>query len=92
MGQLSRLLASALLMGPAKVPGLRLSSSSRAARLFCSLSFALVTLTLFRIETYRGISAGWQKVAIRSHQADAERLLALLQKVRPDFYSRVSAL
>jgi hypothetical protein len=51
-----------------------------------------VTLALFQVETYRGVSAGWQKVSIRPHKAEAEKLLALLQKVRPDFSSRVSAL
>jgi hypothetical protein len=90
MGQLSRLPASALLMASAKATRQGLGSLSRALKALYPLPLALVTL--YRIETYRGISAGWQKVALKASKQEAEALLSLLEKVRPDFYSRISSL
>lgn len=42
------------------------------------------------VQTYRGISTGWQNVAIRKPE-DATRLYSLLHRVRPDWKHRMRA-
>ena len=40
------------------------------------------------VQTYRGLSAGWQTVSVRPAE-DAIRLYGILQKVRPDWTHRM---
>ena len=59
---------------------------------------------MFQVSTYRGVSAGWQTVVspaqpwlIRSinptrSAADSARLLTLLNRVRPDYSNRQTAI
>ena len=48
----------------------------------------MVHLPLFRVETYRGTTTGWQTVGIRPAKTAGDFLI-LLAKVRPDYIHRL---
>ena len=49
-------------------------------------------LTYQGCATYRGILAGWQPVGSPRNYADTQRLLSLLNRIRPDFINRIQIL
>ena len=49
-------------------------------------------LTYRGCATYRGTVAGWQPVGSPRNYADTQRLLSLLNRVRPDFINRIQIL
>ena len=49
-------------------------------------------LTYRGCATYRGTLAGWHPVGSPRNYVDTQRLLSLLNKVRPDFINRIQIL
>jgi hypothetical protein len=49
-------------------------------------------ITYKGVATYRGIQAGWVAVGGPRNKQDTERLLSLVNRIRPDFISRVKIL
>jgi hypothetical protein len=49
-------------------------------------------ITYKGVATYRGIQAGWVAVGGPRNQQDTERLLSLVNRIRPDYISRVKIL
>jgi hypothetical protein len=49
-------------------------------------------LTYRGCATYRGTQAGWQPVGQPRNYVNTQRLLSLLNKVRPDFINRIQIL
>jgi hypothetical protein len=49
-------------------------------------------LTYRGCATYRGTRAGWQPVGSPRNYADTQRLLSLLNRIRPDFINRIQIL
>ena len=47
---------------------------------------------MFQVSTYRGMAAGWQPVGQPRSADSAARLLTLLNRVRPDFSNRQTAI
>ena len=47
---------------------------------------------MFQVSTYRGMAAGWQSVGKPRSADSAARLLTLLNRVRPDFSNRQTAI
>jgi hypothetical protein len=49
----------------------------------------MTTTNTATVATWRGVSAGWVAVGGSRGQADAERLLQLLDRVRPDYRNSI---
>ena len=49
----------------------------------------LLSLSMFKVCTYRGVSQKWQTVTVKDTKEAAERFLLLLSKVRPDYSSKI---
>ena len=63
--------------------------SSPPFRPIVSKSSAMLSMfPLTAVQTYRGISDGWQTVAVRAPE-EAVRLYSLLNRVRPDWTHRL---
>lgn len=48
------------------------------------------TLPRFTIETYRGCQEGWTPTVTRQDRAAADRLMALIGRIRPQCVHRIS--
>jgi len=53
---------------------------------------AMQLITYKGVATYRGIQAGWVAVGGPRNKQDTERLLSLVNRIRPDYISRVKIL
>jgi hypothetical protein len=53
---------------------------------------AMQLITYKGVATYRGIEAGWVAVGGPRNKQDTERLLSLVNRIRPDYISRVKIL
>jgi hypothetical protein len=45
-------------------------------------------MQLFTVATYRGIQAGWVTMGQARPKADADRLLTIVNRIRPDYISK----
>jgi hypothetical protein len=43
---------------------------------------------LFTVATYRGIEAGWVPMGQPRSQSEAERLLSIVNRIRPDYINK----